>query len=66
MPTVKICPRCGAQLICRHDDMTIPCDCTKVKLEKKHFDYIRRHYDNCLCLDCLRAIEAMTDEELQQ
>lgn len=66
MPTEKICPRCGNTLICRHDDMTIPCDCTKVHLEKKHFDYIRRHFNNCLCLKCLQTIEAMNDEDLMQ
>ena len=51
----KKCPRCGKQFICNHDDI-VRCQCASVKLTPEAQQYIKTHYTDCLCADCLREI----------
>jgi hypothetical protein len=51
------CPRCGAAFRCgTRDDR--PCACTTVTLGADRLAALRREFDGCLCIDCLRALAA--------
>jgi len=51
------CPRCGAAFHCgMHDDR--PCACTTVTIGADRLAALRREFDGCLCIDCLRALAA--------
>ena len=49
----KVCPRCGAHFVCTHDAF---CQCVGVRLNEKAREYLRTHYSDCLCRDCLEEI----------
>jgi hypothetical protein len=51
----KICPFCGNSFECKNDDI-LNCDCIHVKICPEARSYIAQHYDDCLCVSCLRAI----------
>ena len=51
----KKCPKCGAPFICRHNDI-VRCQCAEVKLTEAAQAYIKANYNDCLCVNCLRAI----------
>ncbi|MGP1552369.1 cysteine-rich CWC family protein [Porphyromonas gingivalis] len=42
------------------------CDCRTVQLQSHHFEFLRRHYHDCLCLPCLREIANASAEEILQ
>ena len=52
----KICPRCGAKFICRHNDDITKCQCASVQLTLEARQYIAKNYTDCLCVNCLREI----------
>lgn len=54
----KICPHCHCEFECRNDNV-LECDCVHVILSREALDYISTHYADCLCVDCLRAINLM-------
>jgi len=39
-----------------HDDR--PCACTTVTIGADRLAALRREFDGCLCIDCLRALAA--------
>jgi hypothetical protein len=49
----KTCPRCGKTFECVH---SIDCWCVKVKLTDTAKAYLKEHYTDCLCKDCLEEI----------
>ncbi|MBR4560737.1 MAG: cysteine-rich CWC family protein [Bacteroidales bacterium] len=49
----KTCPRCGKTFECVH---SIDCWCVKVKLTDATKAYLKEHYSDCLCKDCLEEI----------
>ena len=49
----KKCPRCGAPFVCTHDAF---CQCVGIELNEKARAYLRTHYKDCLCRECLKAI----------
>ena len=49
----KTCPRCGKEFECVH---SIDCWCVKVKLTDTTKAYLKEHYSDCLCKDCLNEI----------
>lgn len=53
----KQCPRCGRTFVCNHDDIA-KCQCATVLLSAEARQYIASHYTDCLCADCLRAINS--------
>ena len=50
---IKTCPRCGKTFECVH---SIDCWCVKVKLTDATKAYLKDHYSDCLCKDCLEEI----------
>ena len=53
MPMTKTCPRCGKTFECVH---SIDCWCVKVQLTDATKAYLKEHYSDCLCKDCLEEI----------
>ena len=51
----KTCPRCGKTFECVH---SIDCWCVKVKLTDATKAYLKEHYSDCLCKDCLEKLNA--------
>ena len=51
----KTCPRCGKTFECVH---SIDCWCVKVKLTDTTKAYLKGHYNDCLCKDCLEKLNA--------
>lgn len=51
--TTKVCPRCAATFECRSGG----CWCTDVRLSAAQLDWLKQHYENCLCPACLANIE---------
>ena len=49
----KTCPRCGKTFECVH---SIDCWCVKVKLTDAAKAYLKEHYSDCLCKECLEEI----------
>ena len=63
MNKMKICPRCGKAFLCMHDAPTL-CQCSAIELTKKVRTYLSTHYNDCLCIDCLRALsDSLVDED---
>ncbi|MBO5619418.1 MAG: cysteine-rich CWC family protein [Paludibacteraceae bacterium] len=52
----KRCPRCGAAFVCTHDAF---CQCVGVVLNENARAYLRAHYSDCLCRNCLEEIAAL-------
>ncbi len=46
----KVCPRCGAHFVCTHDAL---CQCVGITLIENARAYMRTHYTDCLCRECL-------------
>lgn len=46
----KVCPRCGAHFVCTHDAL---CQCVGISLTENARAYMRTHYTDCLCRECL-------------
>ena len=51
----KKCSKCGEAFTCKHEEMG--CWCERVKLSEETLKYLKEHYDNCLCPDCLGSFE---------
>lgn len=52
----KLCPRCGHPFICKANKV-MHCDCMSVPLSDEVVEFIALHYDDCLCVDCLWALQ---------
>lgn len=52
----KICPRCSATFVCTHDAF---CQCVGIMLSDNARAYMREHYSNCLCRNCLIELSKM-------
>jgi hypothetical protein len=55
--TEKICPRCAVAFECRSGG----CWCTDVRLSATKLEWLKQHYENCLCPTCLATIESAAD-----
>ncbi|MBO4518661.1 MAG: cysteine-rich CWC family protein [Paludibacteraceae bacterium] len=49
----KLCPRCGAEFVCTHDRL---CQCVGIDLTENARAYLRTHYRDCLCRECLLEV----------
>jgi Cysteine-rich CWC len=56
------CAACGAAFHCGAGDAA-PCPCGTVTLSPAQLAALRRQYDGCLCLACLRAMQAQAPED---
>lgn len=54
----KHCPRCQEQFICKANRIH-RCDCSNVCLSFETIEYVRQLYAECLCLNCLKELEAI-------
>ena len=54
----KMCPRCGTPFLCTHD---ANCQCVGIPLNEHARAYLRTHYRDCLCRDCLIEISKQLD-----
>ena len=48
----KDCPRCHKPFGCQMTHIT-ECQCSKVKIPSTLREWLAKHFDNCLCLNCL-------------
>lgn len=57
MPSHKLkhCPRCTTSFECKTGSV-LNCQCKAVYLRPDQLDYIARHFDGCLCAQCLESI----------
>lgn len=58
----KVCPHCGRSFICRNKDI-FTCQCVEVRLPVEARVAIAELYEDCLCVECLRAF-AMAARDL--
>jgi hypothetical protein len=54
-PNEKYCPKCNAVFICNADDI-LHCECNSIQLSEVAIKHISATYSNCLCKNCLAAI----------
>ena len=52
-PVKLTCPRCGKTFECVH---SIDCWCVKVQLKDSTKAYLKEHYSDCLCKECLEKL----------
>jgi hypothetical protein len=55
--TDSACPRCGGGFHCGVND-TAPCACMSLQLDPALTAELRQRYTGCLCLACLRTLNA--------
>ncbi|HCS88392.1 MAG TPA: hypothetical protein DIW30_08445 [Bacteroidales bacterium] len=56
MPTKgenKNCPICGGTFVCTHG---VFCQCAGIELSQTAKEYLRTHYEDCICRKCLQKI----------
>ncbi len=51
----KICECCHQTFIC-NENKIINCHCSKITLSANAIEFINKKYKNCLCFNCLKAI----------
>ena len=54
----KQCPRCGRTFLCMHGAHAL-CECAAVTLSPDTRTYLREHYNDCLCVECLKLFEVV-------
>lgn len=59
-PPKQKCPRCAKGFECKADSIS-ECQCSTVTLTKKERELIGTTFDGCLCVDCLKEIQAGED-----
>lgn len=58
MPVQKICPRCKSEFLCQHENIS-QCACSKISINKKEMEFIKKQYKDCLCVKCLQELKTM-------
>ncbi|MCX7612259.1 MAG: cysteine-rich CWC family protein [Ignavibacterium sp.] len=58
---IKKCPRCGAKFECKVGNIT-QCECFTVKLSKNEIDFIKSIYEDCICVNCLKKMKQLYNE----
>ncbi len=58
MPTheKKACPRCRQPFECKVGDIG-HCQCNGIRLTAEERSFIEQRYNDCLCRDCLEALQ---------
>ena len=51
----KKCARCGKEIDCKHD---VSCFCVPFAMSDAMRAYLKEHYNDCLCQECLSAVKA--------
>ena len=50
------CDRCGKRMECKANAYT-KCQCSHVQLTLNEVQYISENFDDCMCADCLSALQ---------
>lgn len=58
--TLKICPRCKNGFTCRADQVS-SCSCLQVKLGNRTKSFLAATFYDCLCNDCLAALDQLVE-----
>lgn len=53
---IKNCSKCHASFECKAGNIT-ECQCTQIKLSYEETVYVESKYSDCLCIDCLKALQ---------
>ena len=53
----KSCARCKTGFECKSGSILL-CQCSKVELTAEQTEYVSVQYDDCLCLACLKDLQA--------
>lgn len=53
---IKHCPRCGDSFECKVGDV-VNCQCYEVKIQVQTNEFLAQAYYDCLCKNCLAAID---------
>ena len=53
----EICPRCKASFECNAGNI-VNCHCSRISLCKAAMAFIKDNYSDCLCANCLKALNA--------
>jgi len=53
----KTCPRCTLKFECKVGSILL-CQCTTVQLTDIEREYIREHFADCLCANCMNELRA--------
>lgn len=59
---IKRCPRCGSSFECKANRVE-RCDCLGVTLCDAALEELSTHYEDCLCVPCLREINNLFESE---
>ena len=51
----KQCPRCKKEFECKAGKIKL-CQCSDVEINHEQLEYIKMHYEDCLCKKCLEAV----------
>lgn len=60
----KQCPRCNKGFECKSGSILL-CQCSKIEVTTEQIEYIKSHYDDCLCLSCLNEISTEHNDLIQ-
>lgn len=52
----KVCQRCLRNFGCKVDDV-VNCECSSIALTDEARMFIRNHYTDCLCINCLKELK---------
>lgn len=52
---IKTCPRCQKAFECKLNN-PLHCQCAGIELSDDVLGLLQRHFDDCLCRDCLVAL----------
>ncbi|MET0350240.1 MAG: cysteine-rich CWC family protein [Rhizobacter sp.] len=65
MDTNDRCPRCGGGFVCEAATaLQSPCACFAVRLSDGARALLRERYTTCLCVPCLRSVQAEAEAEV--
>ena len=53
----KQCPRCQQSFECKSGSILL-CQCSKIEMSSEQLEYSNSQYDDCLCLSCLKELQA--------
>lgn len=60
-----VCPRCGIVYECKMGSINL-CQCTAVQLTEEQRYYVGSRFGDCLCVNCLAALQTEHNQIVQQ
>lgn len=55
----KQCPRCKVNFECKAGSIT-QCQCKDIKLTESETAFIKKQYNDCLCIKCLKELKLLS------